>query len=278
MKTFIIAEIGINHNGDLHIAKRLVDAASVAGCDAVKFQKRTIDNVYSQEYLNSPRQSPWGTTQREQKEGLEFGKSEYDEIDHYCREKGIEWFASAWDVDSQKFLRQYDLKYNKIASAMLASDDLLREVASEKKYTYIATGMSTYEEIDHAVKIFQEHDCPFELMHCNSTYPMPLSDANIRVMDALKQRYQCKVGYSGHEEGNLVSVCAVAKGATSIERHITLDRNMYGSDQKASIEPDELCKLVKGIREVEQLLGSGEKILTEAELMVKAKLRGVISS
>lgn len=274
MKTVVIAEIGINHNGDLHIAKRLIDAACVAGCDAVKFQKRMIDNVYSKEYLDSPRQSPWGITQRAQKEGLEFGKPEYDEIDRYCRKKEIEWFASAWDVDSQKFLRQYNLKYNKIASAMLATDELLREVASEGKYTYIATGMSTYEEIDRAVMIFQKYNCPFELMHCNSTYPMPLADANIKVMDELKKRYQCKVGYSGHEEGDLVSVCAVAKGATSIERHITLDRNMYGSDQKASIEPYELCKLVKSIREVEQLLGNGEKILTEAELKVKEKLRG----
>lgn len=274
MKTFIVAEIGINHNGDLQIAKQLIDVASKAGCDAVKFQKRTIDKVYTKEYLDDFRQSPWGTTQREQKEGLEFGQAEYDEINCYCKKKRIEWFASAWDVESQKFLRQYHCKYNKIASAMLTKDEILKEVASEGKYTYIATGMSTYEEIDHAVEIFREYGCPYELMHCNSTYPMPVSDANIKVMDALRDRYQCEVGYSGHEEGIIVSVCAVARGASSIERHITLDRDMYGSDQKASMEPNELGQLVKGIREVESILGNGEKILTEAELEVKKKLRG----
>ena len=274
MKTFIIAEIGINHNGDLNLAKRLIDTAVVAGCDAVKFQKRTIDKVYSQEYLAEPRQSPWGTTQREQKEGLEFGKKEYDEIDRYCKERNIEWYASAWDIDSQKFLQQYDCKYNKVASAMLTNDELLTEIAKEGKYTFIATGMSTYEEIDHAVSIFKEHDCPFELMHCNSTYPMPIEDANLKLINELAQKYQCKVGYSGHEAGTLVSTCAVAMGATSIERHITLDKTMYGSDQKASIEPYELCLLVKNIRDTEKIVGDGKKVLTEAEKAVKAKLRG----
>lgn len=276
MNTYITAEIGINHNGNLQLAKQLIDAAAVAGCDAVKFQKRTVDKVYTKEYLDSPRESPWGNTQRAQKEGLEFGKAEYDEIDSYCRQKGIEWFASAWDVDSQKFLRQYNCKYNKVASAMLTNEELLKAIAFEGKYTFIATGMSTYEEIDNAVKIFREHSCPFELMHCNSTYPMLASDANLKVIEELRKRYQCKVGYSGHEEGKLVSICAVAMGATSIERHITLDRNMYGSDQKASMEPYELCTLVKDIREVELLLGTGEKMLTEAELTVRAKLRGNI--
>ncbi len=274
MSTFIVAEIGINHNGDLRLAKRLIDAAVVAGCDAVKFQKRTVDKVYTQEYLDSPRQSPWGTTQRAQKEGLEFGKKEYDEIDNYCREKAIDWYASAWDVDSQKFLQQYDLKYNKIASAMLTKDELMEEVAKERKYTFIATGMSTFEEIDHAVEIFEKYNCPYELMHCNSTYPMPAEDANLKIIKVLKDIYKCKVGYSGHEAGTLVSTCAVAAGATSIERHITLDRNMYGSDQKASIEPYELCKLVKNIREVEKIMGTGEKTLTTAEIEVKKKLRG----
>ena len=273
MKIFIIAEIGINHNGDMEIAKKLIDLAADAGCDAVKFQKRTVEQVYSREYLNSPRQSPWGTTQRAQKEGLEFGLDQYREIDHYCRQKNIAWFASAWDVDSQKFLRQFDLKYNKIASAMIVNDELLEAVAQEGRYTYIATGMSTYEEIDHAVSVFKRHGCPFELMHCNSTYPMKDEDANLRVMDHLRERYDCKVGYSGHENGSLVSLCAAAKGASSIERHITLDRNMYGSDQKASVEPGELKELVKNIRQVERILGTGEKILSEEELAVKAKLR-----
>ena len=274
MSTFIIAEIGINHNGDLDLAKRLIDAAVVAGCDAVKFQKRTIDKVYTQEYLAEPRQSPWGTTQREQKEGLEFSKEEYDEIDRYCKERKIEWYASAWDIDSQKFLQQYDCKYNKVASAMLTNDELLTEIAKEGKYTFIATGMSTYEEIDHAVEIFKTYNCPFELMHCNSTYPMPIEDANLKLIGVLAEKYQCKVGYSGHEAGTLVSTCAVAMGATSIERHITMDRTMYGSDQKASIEPYELCKLVKDIRDTEKVTGNGEKILTEAEQAVKEKLRG----
>ena len=274
MKTFITAEIGINHNGDMELATKLIDTAVIAGCDAVKFQKRTVDKVYTKEYLDGPRKSPWGTTQREQKEGLEFGEKEYEEIDRYCKEKGIEWFASAWDLDSQIFLRKFDLKYNKIASAMLTNDELLEAIASEKKYTFIATGMSTYDEIDHAVAIFKKHDCPFELMHCNSTYPMPMEDANLKLIGNLREKYQCKVGYSGHEEGTLVSVCAVALGATSIERHITMDKTMYGSDQKASIEPYELMKLVSEIRNVEKILGDGEKVLSAAEEEVKKKLRG----
>lgn len=274
MNTFIIAEIGINHNGDLYLAKKLIDTAYVAGCDAVKFQKRTVDKVYTKEYLDGPRKSPWGDTQRAQKEGLEFGKAEYDEIDRYCKEKGIEWYASAWDIDSQKFLQQYDCKYNKVASAMLTNDELLEEIAKEGKYTFIATGMSVMDEIDHAVEIFREYNCPFELMHCNSTYPMPEEDANLKLISTLADKYQCKVGYSGHEAGTLVSTCAVAAGATSIERHITLDCNMYGSDQKASIEPYELCRLVRDIRMAEKILGNGEKVLTPAEEEVKKKLRG----
>lgn len=274
MHTFICAEIGINHNGDLSLAKQLIDKAVIAGCDAVKFQKRTVDKVYTKEYLDGPRESPWGTTQREQKEGLEFGKEAYDQIDAYCREKGIAWYASAWDVDSQIFLRQYGLKYNKIASAMLTKDALLETVAEEGRYTFIATGMSTYEEIDRAVEIFRKHDCPFELMHCNSTYPMANQDANLKLISELAKRYRCQVGYSGHEEGTLVSTCAVAAGATSIERHVTLDRTMYGSDQKASIEPRELCELVKTIRETELIMGDGVKRLSEAEEAIKRKLRG----
>lgn len=271
---FITAEIGINHNGDINIAKKLIDAAVIAGCDAVKFQKRTVDKVYTAEYLAGPRQSPWGTTQREQKEGLEFGKDEYDIIDAYCKEKGIEWYASAWDIDSQIFLKQYDCKYNKVASAMLVNDELLEEIASEKRYTFIGTGMSTMDEIDHAVDIFRKHNCPFELLHCNSTYPMPMEDANLKLIHTLSERYGRKVGYSGHEAGILVSECAVAAGATSIERHITLDRAMYGSDQMASIEPYELCELVKNIRSIEKFMGDGEKILSPAEEETKKKLRG----
>lgn len=274
MHTFICAEVGINHNGDLDLAKKLIDTAVVAGCDAVKFQKRTVDKVYTKEYLDGPRQSPWGTTQREQKEGLEFGKNEYDAIDAYCKEKGIAWYASAWDVDSQIFLQQYHLKYNKVASAMLTKDELLEIIAKEGKYTFIATGMSSYDEIDHAVEIFKKYDCPFELMHCNSTYPMADVDANLKLIGVLADKYGCKVGYSGHEAGTMVSTLAVAMGATSIERHITMDKGMYGSDQKASIEPYELCTLVKQIRDTEAIMGSGEKILSEAEEETKRKLRG----
>jgi N-acetylneuraminate synthase len=273
-KVFICAEIGINHNGDLSLAKKLIDVASVAGCDAVKFQKRDIDLVYEEDFLNSSRKSPWGDTQRAQKEGIEFSESEYDEIDSYCKEKGINWFASSWDVESQKFLRKYNLKYNKIASAMLTRYDILDAVASEGRYTYISTGMSYYEEIDKAVEVFKKQGCPFELMHTNSTYPMKDEDANLLVMAKLRKKYDCKVGYSGHEEGTLVSIAAVALGATSIERHITIDRDMYGSDQKASIEPYELCKLVRDIRTVERTLGDGEKVLSDAELAIRKKLRG----
>lgn len=274
MSTFIVAEIGINHNGDLQLAKKLIDAAVIAGCDAVKFQKRTVDKVYTQEYLDEPRISPWGTTQREQKEGLEFSKEQYDQIDRYCREKGIEWYASAWDIESQKFLKQYDCKFNKVASAMLTNQELLEEIAKEGKYTFIATGMSVLEEIDNAVEIFEKHKCPYELMHCNSTYPMPEEDANLKLIKVLSDVYKCRVGYSGHEAGTLVSTCAVAAGATSIERHITLDRTMYGSDQKASIEPYELCRLVKDIRDTEKIMGDGKKVLTEAEKEAREKLRG----
>ena len=274
MAVFIIGEIGINHNGDLEIAKKLIDAAAEAGCDAVKFQKRTVDKVYTQEYLDSSRESPWGHTQRAQKEGLEFSEAEYDAIDAYCRQKGIEWFASAWDVDSQKFLRKYNLRYNKVASAMLTRDELLEEIASEGRYTFISTGMSTWEEIDHAVEIFRKHSCPFELMHCNSTYPMEDEDANLALIPVLRERYSCKVGYSGHERDIFPSVLSVAAGASSIERHITLDKTMYGSDQKASIEPDQLRKLVQEVRHAEAIRGNGEKTLSPAEQAVRAKLRG----
>ena len=270
----IIAEIGINHNGDLALAKKLIEWAALCGCDAVKFQKRTIDKVYSSEYLDSYRESPWGTTQRAQKEGLEFGKEEYDFIDTYCKENNIAWFASAWDIDALRFLRQYDLPYNKIASAMLTNKEFLEEVAKEGKHTFIATGMSTYEEIDQAVDVFKRLNCPFELMHCNSTYPMKNEDANLKVIETLRNRYQCNVGYSGHETGRIVSLAAAALGATSIERHITLDRTMYGSDQAASLEVDDLQRLVKDIRVIEKALGTGEKVFTVAEEAVKKKLRG----
>ncbi len=271
--TFIIAEIGINHNGDIAIAKKLIDSAVMAGCDAVKFQKRTIEKLYTKEYLDSPKTSKWGTIQREEKEALEFGQEEYDQIDQYCKEKNMEWFASARDLDAQRFLQQYNFKHNKIPSAMISNDEYLEEVAKEGKYTFIATGMCTFEDIDHAVEVFRKYDCPFEIMHCNSNHPMPSSDANLKLISILAERYHCKVGYSGHEMGTLVSTCAVAMGATSIERHITINKSMYGDKQKAAIEPMELWQLVQNIRDAEKIVGTGEKILTEEEMAIRERLR-----
>ena len=275
MKTFVIAEIGINHNGDLELTKKLIDAASEAGCNAVKFQKRTIDLVYTKEELDQPRISPWGTTNREQKYGLEFTKEQYDEIDSYCKQKKIEWFASAWDLESQKFLQQYNLRYNKIASALLTDLNLLRMVARERKYTFISTGMSTVEEIETAVNIFREEGCQFELMHCNSTYPMKNEDANLNIIKTLRDKFNCKVGYSGHETGRVVSLVAVALGATSVERHITLDKTMYGSDQAASLEVEDFTKLVRDIKTVENSFGRTDKVVLETEVPIKKKLRKI---
>ena len=273
MGIFIIAEIGINHNGDLGIAKQLIDMAKDSGCDAVKFQKRTINIVYDKKMLDSYRESPWGTTQREQKEGLEFGKNEYDEIDRYCKEKDIQWFASAWDEESQKFLRQYDCKYNKVASAMLTHIPLLEVIAEEGKHTFISIGMSDFDQIDRALSIFREKGCPFTLMHCVSTYPCPDGDCNISLIPVLKEKYQCPVGYSGHEIGILPSVIAVVMGAEVVERHITLDRAMYGSDQSASLEKRGLELLVRDCRAVKSILGNGEKIVSTKENSIADKLR-----
>ncbi len=277
MSLFLIAEIGINHNGSLEIAEQLISAAADAGFDAVKFQKRRVDIVYSKEYLDSFRESPWGTTQREQKLGLEFSLEQYQKIDLICDRLGIKWSASAWDVESQKFLAQFDLSFNKVASPMLGHFSLLRQIANEQRFTYISTGMSTLEEIDEAVNLFVRANCPFELMHCNSTYPMREEDANLLCIPMLKKRYGCNVGYSGHES-SLIKICvaAVALGATSIERHITLDRAMYGSDQAASIEASALKNFVEAVRKVPLILGSGEKNLTEAEVAVRNKLRVAI--
>ena len=271
---FITAEIGINHNGDVEIAKQLIDIAKTAGCDAVKFQKRSVEKIYSKEILDTPRESPWGTTTREQKLGLEFGEKEYDAIDSYCKEKGIEWYASSWDIDSQLFLRKYNLKHNKVASAMITNRNLLEIIAKESKHTFISTGMSNMDEIRVAVEIFKKHNCPFELQHSNSTYPMKIEEANLRCIDTLKNEFACDVGYSGHESvGYIVCVTAVLIGATSIERHITLDRSMYGSDQAASLEPAGLIRLVKDIRTIDKILGDGVKKIWPSEIPVMKKLR-----
>jgi len=276
MSIFIIAELGINHNGDVEVAKQLIDVAKIARADAVKFQKRTIDMVYTKEMLDSPRKSPWGTTQREQKEGLELGLDEYQEIDAYCKGKGIEWFASAWDLESQKFLRQFDCKYNKIASAMIVYEDLLREVASEKKHTFISTGMTEFDQIDRAIEIFKSANCPFELMHCVSTYPMADEDANLNRIKTLRDRYKCDVGYSGHEVGLAVSYAAAALGITSLERHITLDRAMYGSDQAASVESMGFLQLVGAVRKIEKAMGNGNIAMNSKEIPIAQKLRAHI--
>ncbi len=270
---FVIGEIGINHNGDIDIAKQLIDVCVEAGADAVKFQKRTIDLVYKQEMLDGFRESPWGTTQREQKEGLEFNFDQYQEINDYCKKKDIKWFASAWDLESQKFLQKFDCEYNKIASAMIVYEDLLELVASEKKHTFISTGMSTYDDIDKAVGIFRKHECPFELMHTISTYPMKEEDANLNLIKTLQDKYECDVGYSGHESGVSISVAAAALGITSLERHITLDRAMYGSDQAASLEPAGLRTLVGSVRKIPGAMGDGIKTIIEAEKPIAEKLR-----
>jgi len=277
MGIFIIGEIGINHNGDLGIAKELIDVAADAGADAVKFQKRTIDLVYTQEFLDGSRESPWGTTQREQKEGLEFGFDEYTEIDNYCKEKGIEWFASAWDLESQKFLKQFDLRHNKIASAMIVFEDLFKEIASEGKHTFISTGMTTEDDITKAVEVFQNANCPFELMHCISTYPMKDEDANLNAIKTLRGNYNCDVGYSGHEVGLAVSYAATALGITSLERHITLDRAMYGSDQVSSVEPSGFRMLVGAVRKIEQAMGDGKLGYLEREVPIAENLRQHLS-
>jgi len=272
-KIFIIAEIGINHNGDINLAKKLIEMAFSSGCDAVKFQKRDIEIVYSPEELNKLRESPWGTTQREQKNGLEFSKKEYDEINDYCNKLKIKWFASAWDTKSLEFLDNYNLNYNKIASAMITNIKFLKEVAKRKKYTFISTGMSEYKDIDKAVKIFNESECPFELMHSISTYPAPENNLNLNIISKLKKRYNCNVGYSGHETSVSPSVVAVSLGATSLERHITLDRSMYGSDQSASLEKKGLTDLVDIVRKIPNLIGTEDKKIFECEIPVAKKLR-----
>lgn len=278
-KPYTIAEIGINHNGDVNIAKKLIKEAKDTGFNSVKFQKRTIDIVYDKKTLDTHRESPWGKTTREQKMGLEFEKSEYDEIDKYCKELNIDWFASAWDIKSLEFLDNYDLKYHKIASAMIVDKEFLNEVAKRKKHTFISTGMSTKEDINNAVNIFRKNNCSFELMHCVSTYPMKTEDANLITINQLKKEYDCNVGYSGHENGVLVSLAAVMLDITSLERHITLDRTMYGSDQAASLELSGMKNLSESIDKVILSLGKPSlgKVL-DAEIPIAKKLRAHIKN
>lgn len=275
MSVFVIAEIGINHNGDINLAKKMIDNSVSAGADAVKFQKRDINVVYSKEFLESHRESLWGEKQRDQKFGLEFNEDQYKIIDEYCKNKKIEWFASAWDLNSLQFLSKFDLKFNKVASAMIVDTKLLEAIAKQGKYTFISTGMSSFIEIDNAIKIFKKHNCEYELMQCVSAYPFDDSLANLNMIKKMREKYNCKVGYSGHEKGGLaISVAAVALGATSIERHITLDRTMYGSDQAASLTPDGFKNLVVSIRKVEKAInGDEDKKILKIEEGVAKKLR-----
>lgn len=267
--TFIIAEIGINHNGSLDVVKKLIDVAHECGCDAVKFQKRTVEIVYAGQ-LDTPRESPWGKTLGDQKRGLEFGRDEYDAIDKHCREVGIPWFASAWDIPSLEFLRRYDLPYNKIASAMVTNHEFVEAVGSERKPVFLSTAMCTMEDIDAAMDRLD--DCAVTLMHCVGEYPAPDKILNLKAMVEL-MAYGAPVGYSGHEVSVSPSVIAVALGAVAVERHVTLDRSMYGSDQAASLEPAGLRTLVEQIRKVPLVLGDGVKRITDGEKIVAKKLR-----
>ncbi len=278
-KPFLIAEIGINHNGSIKIAKKLIDIAKDANFNAVKFQKRDLDEVYSKDELDKYRVSPWGTTNREQKKGLEFGKKDYKIIDNYCKKKKIDWFASAWDFKSLEFLDSFNLKYNKIASAMIISKPFLEAVAKRGKYTFISTGMSTNKNIDDAVKIFNRRKCKFELMHCVSTYPMKTEHANLETINALRKKFKCKVGYSGHENGIAVSLGAYMMGATSLERHITLDRTMYGTDQAASLEYSGMKMMTEAIEKINLAIGKN-KIgkIQEEELPISKKLRSHLNN
>ena len=275
---FITAEIGTNHLGDIKVVKQLIDVAKTAGCNAIKFQKKSVSKIYSEKFLNSYLESPWGTTQRDMRIHREFSIKQIQEIDKYCKKKKISWYTSCWDVDSQLQMRRFKTKYNKVASAMLVHHKLLEIIAEEKKYTFIATGMSTLKDIEKAVKIFRKHKCPFELLHCHSSYPMPIEEANLNVIPFLKKKFKCKVGYSGHESSaSNVCVPAVMLGATSIERHITLNRTWYGNDQAASLEPDGLKRLVRDIRLIEKILGDGKKRIWKSEIPVQKKLRQILT-
>ena len=284
MKTYFIAEIGLNHNGDLDTAKKLIDIASAAGCDSVKFQKRNPDVCVPESEKSKIRETPWGKiTYLEYKYKVEFGKEEYNEIDRYCKERGIDWSASAWDLGSLEFLMQYDIPYVKIPSAMLTNDELLIAARDTGKKVILSTGMSNRDEIDHAVILlksaitvepYYEIAGNFVLLHCNSTYPAPIDELNLSTIKTLKERYNCEVGYSGHEFRLSTTVAATYLGASVIERHVTLDRSMWGSDQLSSVEPQGLFKLMSGIRELEQARGNGVIGVTESEKLMRKHLRG----
>jgi N-acetylneuraminate synthase len=270
---YVVAEIGINHNGDLGLAMRLIDVAAAAGCSAVKFQKRTVDVVYSAVELARLRESPFGTTNGDLKRALEFGSPQYGAIDSHCKSKGITWFASPWDEASVDFLEKFDVPCHKIASASLTDDHLLRHIRSTKKPIILSTGMSTLAQIDHAVAVLGRED--LVILHATSTYPAQYDELNLRVIPMLAARYAVPVGYSGHETGIPSSAAAVALGATMVERHLTLDRAMWGTDQAASLEPNGMHRLVRDIRLIETAMGDGKKRLYDREVPIMEKLRRV---
>ena len=270
---FVIAEIGINHNGDTQIARKLIDVASFAGCEAVKFQKRTIDVVYTPEELAKPRETPFGETNGDLKRGLEFGQTEYWQIDEYCRNKPIAWTASCWDEASVDFIDQFDPPFYKIASASLTDANLLRHTRAKGKPIVLSTGMSTLDQIDHAVEVLGKEN--LVLLHCCSTYPAPYAELNLRAIPTLRERYGVPIGYSGHETGIASSVAAAALGACVVERHVTLDRAMWGSDHAASLEPNGIMRVVRDIRLVEEALGDGVKSVLPSEIPIMKKLRRV---
>lgn len=273
-KIFFIAEIGINHNGSIELAKQLIDMAVICNIDAVKFQKRNPDICVPEWKKDNMKDTPWGNiTYLDYKKKIEFGRTEYDEINKYCKTKNIDWFASAWDLESLKFLDEYNLKVNKVSSALVTNIPFVIEVAKRKKKTLISTGMCTLGDIDKVVEIFKEYNCPFVLNHCVSTYPATYEEINLNVIKTLKKRYDCEVGYSGHEADILPSVIAVVLGATYIERHITVDRAMYGTDQAVSLEKRGLELLVRDATSVKKILGDNEKIMSTREIDVANKQR-----
>ena len=271
--TFIVAEIGINHNGSVELAKKMIDIAVRVGCDAVKFQKRTVEVVYSPEELSMPRESVFGDTNGDLKRGLEFSFDDYSEIDKYCKEKGIMWFASCWDKNSVDFIEQFNPPCYKIASALLTDDELLKYTRSKGKPIILATGMSTIEQIKHAVDVLGKKD--LLLMHCTSTYPTDNSEINLDAIKTLEQEFDCLVGFSGHERGIAPSLISVVKGAVAVERHITTDRTLWGSDQAASLEPEGIYRLVRDIRLIPVFCGNGKKVVYESEKPIIKKLRKV---
>jgi N-acetylneuraminate synthase len=270
---YVLAEIGINHNGDVQNAKKLIDVAQVAGCEGVKFQKRTVDVVYTPEELAKPRENPFGETNGDLKHGLEFGQAEYEEIDAYCETKQLAWTASGWDEASVDFIDQFDPPFFKVASASLTDDELLRHTRAKGKPIVLSTGGSSLDQIDHAVEVLGKDD--LVLLHCCSTYPSQYSELNLRAIPVLRERYGVPIGYSGHETGIASSVAAATLGACIVERHVTLDRSLWGSDQAASLEPNGIMRVVRDIRLVELALGDGIKRVLPSEIPVMQKLRRV---